>query len=131
VHIRVHDRGHLRFLYRADLPVGEHYKDRDILLPTQAVDGGRTGITTCCADDSQVLPTSSSLALVPANQEVLKQIAQKLKRDILECECRPVEQLQQMYVLLLVECDGRCDVFRAEGGVAAVDDVFQICGRYL
>jgi hypothetical protein len=78
VHIRVHDRGHLRFLYRTDLAVGEHYKDRDILLPAEAVDGGRTSITTCCADDSQVLPTSSSLALVPANQEVLEQIAQKL-----------------------------------------------------
>jgi hypothetical protein len=36
-----------------------------------------------------------------------------------------------VYVLLLVECDGRRDVFRAEGGVAAADDVFEVCGWYL
>jgi hypothetical protein len=33
-----------------------------------------------------------------------------------------------MYVLLLVKRNSRCDLFRAECGVAAVDDVFQICG---
>jgi hypothetical protein len=39
-----------------------------------------------------------------------------------------VEQLQQVYVLLLVERDGGSDVLRAECRIAAVDDVFQIGG---
>jgi hypothetical protein len=42
-----------------------------------------------------------------------------------------VKQLQQMYVLLLVERNGGRDVFGAEGGVTAMDDVFQVCGRDL
>lgn len=40
-----------------------------------------------------------------------------------------MEQLEQMYVLLLIERDGRGDVFGAERGVAAADDVFQVGGR--
>ena len=39
-----------------------------------------------------------------------------------------MEQLQQVYVLLLVECDGRGDVLCAESGVTAVNDLFQVCG---
>ena len=46
-----------------------------------------------------------------------------MKCDILEGECRAVEQLEQVDVLLLVECDGGCDVLGAECGVTAVDDV--------
>lgn len=42
-----------------------------------------------------------------------------------------MEQLQQMYVLLRVECDGWCDLFCAEGGIAAADDVLEVCRRYL
>jgi hypothetical protein len=40
-----------------------------------------------------------------------------------------MEELQQMYVLLLVEGDGGGNVLRAEGRIAAVDDVFEI-GRW-
>jgi hypothetical protein len=35
-----------------------------------------------------------------------------------------------MYVLLLVERDGGCDVFCTERRVAAADDVFEVGGRY-
>jgi hypothetical protein len=71
-----------------------------------------------------VFPLTSRLALVSADQEILEEIAQELKRDILEGKCRSVKQLQQMYVLLLVKRDCRCDVLGAERGVAATDDVF-------
>ena len=39
-----------------------------------------------------------------------------------------MEQLEQMQVLLLVECDGGHDVLGAECRVAAVDDVLEVCG---
>lgn len=51
-----------------------------------------------------------------------------MKCDILEGECRAVEEFKQVNVLLLVECDGRCDILRAECGVTAVDDVLEVCG---
>jgi hypothetical protein len=39
-----------------------------------------------------------------------------------------VEQLEQVDVLLLVECDSGCDVFGAKCGVTAVDDILQVGG---
>jgi hypothetical protein len=131
VHVGVHDGRHLRFLDRADLAMRVHDEDRHILLSAQAVDGCGSGITTCRANDGQMFPIAAGLALVLADEEVLEEVAQELQRDILEGECRPVEQLEQMQVLLLVECDGGHDVFGAECRVAAVDDVLEVCRRDL
>jgi hypothetical protein len=39
-----------------------------------------------------------------------------------------MEQLEQVDVLLLVECDGGCNILGAECGVTAVDDVLQVVG---
>lgn len=39
-----------------------------------------------------------------------------------------MEQLEQVNVPLLVECDDRCDVLCAECRVTAVDDVLQVGG---
>lgn len=124
VDIGVNDGRHLGFLDGADLAVREHDEDGDILLSAQTIDGGRTSIATCSTNDSQMFPIAALLALVLAHEEVFEQVAEKLQGNIFEGKCRPVEQLEQMYVLLLVECDGGDDVFCAEGGVATTDDVF-------
>jgi hypothetical protein len=126
VYVGVEDRGHLCLLYRADLAVGEHDEDRHILLSAQTVDGSRASVTTCCANDGQVLPVATCLVLVPADEEVFEEIAEELKGNVLEGECRAVEQLEQVDVPLLVECDSGCDVLGAECGVTAVDDVLQV-----
>lgn len=78
-----------------------------------------------------MFPVAARLVLIPAYEEVFKQVAQELKSNILEGKCRAVEQLEQVNVLLLVECDGRCDILSAECGVTAVDDVLQVGGGNL
>ena len=128
MYVGIEDCGHLRLLDRADLALREHDEDRHILLSTQTVDGSRASVTTCCANDGQVLPVAACLVLVPADEEVFEEVAEELKGDILEGECRAVEQLEQVDVPLLVECDSGCDVLGAECGVTAVDDVLQVGG---
>lgn len=74
--------------------------------------------------------------LVAPDEEVLKQVAHKLQRNVFESKRRPVEQLQQMQLLLRVECLQRRDIGGAEGGITPLDDVLQVCrgnlsGRYV
>jgi hypothetical protein len=78
-----------------------------------------------------MIPAFAVFALVPPHEKVLEEIAYELQRNILECERRTVKQLQQMQVLLFVQCHQRCDIVGAECCVAAVDDVFQVVGRNL
>ena len=117
---------HLSLLDRADLALGVHDEDGNILLTAQAVDGGGTGVTTGSTNDSQVLSVSALLALVHAYEEVLEKVADELESDILESERGTVEQFHQMQVLGLVKSDDGGDIFGAEGGITAVDDVFEI-----
>ena len=102
VHIFVQHGGHLCLLDRADLALGMHDEDTDILLPAQAIDGGRSSVTTGCANDGQVFPVGAVLALVPAHEKVLKQVTEKLQRHVLERKSRTMKQLQQVQVLALV-----------------------------
>lgn len=131
VHILVQHSRHLRFLYRADLALGVHNENADILLAAQTIDGCRASVTARRANDSQVLSARVLLALVPPHKEVLKQIAQKLQGHILERKRRPMEQLQQMQVLLLVQRHQRTDILRAEGAIALLNDLPQILLRDL
>lgn len=70
--------------------------------------------------------TSSNLALVFPRQEIFEEVAQELQRDILESKCRPVEQLQEVQVILEVSQGGH--VLVTKGRVAPVDDVLEVLG---
>jgi len=124
VHVSIKDRGHLSLLDRADFALGMHDEHTDILLAAQTVDGRRASVTAGCANDSQVFPVLALLllALVPANEEVLEQVAQELQSNILEGKGRAVEQLQKVKVLFLVKGGDRDDVVGAESAVALSDD---------
>lgn len=133
VHVGIKDGSHLSLLNGADLALGVHNENADILLTAQTVDSCRASVTTGCADHGQVFSILARLilALVPANQEVLEKVAQELQSNILESESWAVEQLKQVEVLLLVEsCDGD-NVVGAECSIALSDDFLQVGFRDL
>ena len=99
MYIGIEDRGHLRLLYRADLAVREHYEDRHILLSAQTVDGSRASVTTCCANDGQMLPVATCLVLVPADEEVFEEVAEELQSNILEGKCGAMEELEEVQIV--------------------------------
>jgi len=128
VNIGVQHRGHLSLLDGADFALGMHDEHADILLASQTVNGRRAGVTTGRTNNSQVFPLLARLilALVPANKEVLEEVAQELQSNILESEGWAVEKLQQVEVLLLVEgCDVN-NVVGTECSIALSDDLLQI-----
>lgn len=75
---------------------------------------------------SRRVHTLPSLALVLAHKEVLKQVAEELQSNILEGKGRPVEQLEEVEVV--VEVAERGSLGGSEGGVASVDDVLEVGG---
>lgn len=131
MHIRIRDGSHLGLLNGADLAFGVHDEDADVLLASETVDGRRAGISTRRPNDGQMLSALSLFALVPPHQKVLKQVPHKLEGHIFESKRRPVEELQQVQILLRVQGDYRRDIRRAEGGIAAVDDVPEVVGGNL
>ena len=64
--------------------------------------------------------------MVATDEEVLEQVSEELECDILEGECRAVEELKYMQILPLIEREERSDVRGAEGRVAPLDDLSQI-----
>jgi hypothetical protein len=128
VNIGVQNSGHLSFLNRADLALGVHNEHADILLASQTIDSSRSSVTAGRAHNGQVLPLLAGLilALVPANEEVLEEVAQELQSNIFESESWAVEQLQQMEVLFLVEGCDRDNVLGTECSIALSDDLLQI-----
>lgn len=55
VDILVQDGGHLGLLDGAHATLGVEDEDGDILLASQTVDGGRTGVTARGTDNSQMM----------------------------------------------------------------------------
>lgn len=126
VDVGVQHRRHLEFLDGAHAALGVEHEDRDVLFPAKAVDGGRACVTACRAHHGEVVPVAPRLPLVPAHQEVLEQVAEELQRHVLEGKGRPVEELQEVDVVLEVDQGG--DLLGAEGRVAAADDVLEVIG---
>ena len=128
MNVGVKHSGHLSLLDGADLALGVHNEHTDVLLASQTINSGRPSVTTGRTYNSQVFPLLAGLilALIPANEEVLEQVAQELQGNILEGESWAVEQLQQVEVLFLVEgCDGN-NVVGTECSIALSDDLLQI-----
>lgn len=73
--------------------------------------------------------TSSSLALVPPRQKVLKQVTQELQCDVLEGKSRAVEELEQVQVVLQVAQGG--DILVTESRITLVDNVLEVLRGYL
>ena len=127
VNIGVEDSGHLEFLDGAHTALGVEHKDRDVLLAPETVNGGRASVTAGRSHNGEMVSVTTRLALVPPDQEVLEQVAQKLQCHVLEGESGAVEELEKMDVTL--ELDERCYVGGAESSIAATDDVFEVVGR--
>lgn len=85
-------------------------ENRDILLSAQAVDGSRSSVATGRANHSEMVPFLPNLSIIPSNEEIFKQISQKLQRNIFECVCGAVKKLKQMQIVLLTERDEWGDV---------------------
>ena len=104
-------------------------EDRDILLPSQAVDSSRSGVATGRANYSEMMPFFPDLARIPPDKEVFEQVPQELQRNIFECVCRSVEELEEVEIVLLAESDQGSYFWQSEGGIASINDFFQVLRR--
>lgn len=129
VHIGIKHTRHLGLLDRADLALGEKNEHGDILLAAQAIDSSRTSITGGSANNGQVVTVLASLALVLAHEEVFEEVTQTLEGDVLESESRAVDELEQVQVVLGVQCGDRGALGVAECRVGLVDDGLEVLGR--
>jgi len=75
-----------------------------------------------------MFPARTGLIFVAPDQKVLEKVSNKLESHVLECERRAVEELEEVQILLLVECYQRGDILCAESGVARVDDALKVLG---
>ena len=128
VHIGIKHTGHLRLLNRANFALGEKDEHRDILLAAETIDSGRTSITGGCADNGQVVAVLASLSLVLAHKEVFEEVTQALEGDVLERERWAVEELQQVQVLLGIQCGDGGALGVAECRVGLVDNGLEVLG---
>jgi len=110
----VQHRGHLAFLHRADPALRVHHEDADARAAAHAVDRGAAGVAAGRRDNVQF---AARLA-----QRIFEEVAEKLQRDILEGEGRPVKQLQQVD---RPDLHHRRDFGMAEGRVTARHDAAQ------
>ena len=122
VDVRVDDRDHLELLGARGAPLGVHDEALNPLLPAQPVDRARPRVARCGAHDRNLLPR-------PHRQEVLKEIAKELERDVLEGEGGAVEELEGVHAV--ADRHRRRHVRVAEGAVRPGDDVLQLLWRHV
>lgn len=72
---------------------------------------------------------ASCLIRILSYKEVLEQVPKELEGNILESESWPMEELKEVKILRLVECDDWCYLFGSEGRIATVDNALQV-GRW-
>src|SRR5438105_2373640 len=118
VNVRVLQRVHLRALERAHAAVRGQHEHLNAALAAQRVLRRGAGVAGCRAEYVQ-----SRISLL---QDLLKQVAEKLQRDVLEGERRPVRQAEQMKARL--ERLQRRDVVTSKNflRVSGFDDPLQI-----
>lgn len=126
VHIRIQDCCHLRLLNWAHFAIRIHDENRNILFPTQTVNGRGACVSRCSANNSEMLARGFRLIGIAAYEEVFKEVAHELKGDVFEGEGRAVEELEEVEVFGGVEGDKRGDIGCTEGLIAASDDVFEV-----
>ena len=88
-------RRHLSPLHIGNAFVRMKHENLDLLTPGNGVDCSRAGIARGCADDGQFL--------VRSRQKPFEHMAKQLQCNILERQCRPVEQFKQP--VLMIELD--------------------------
>lgn len=126
VYVAVNAGCHLSLLDRANTSLGVQNCDRNILLASETVDSSGSSISTCRANDGQVVTVLAHLSMVFAHEQIFEKISKELEGAILEGVAGAVEKLQNVEVIL--ELHQRNDFFGAECRVASVDDRFQVFG---
>ena len=90
-------RGHLATLNIADPALGMEHEDLDAITPCYRINRRASRIPASCAHDSQIA--------VFALKKLLEQQPQQLQRNIFESQRRPMEQFEQ--IILMIELDQR------------------------
>jgi hypothetical protein len=127
VHIGIQDSSHLSLLNWANSALWMKDEDGNILLAAETVDSSGSSITTCSSNNGKMMSVLARLAHVSSHQEVLEEVTKQLESNILESECRAVEQLKQVKAVLLIEGDKWGGIWMAESGITSVNDVLEVC----
>ena len=106
VNVGIGDRSHLQRLNRRGFAIRMQDENGNSLLAPYSVDSGTAGIARCCPYDVH--------CLFAFGQDVLKQIAEKLQRNILESKCHAMKQFKNIHAILF---DQRGDFRVCKGGV--------------
>ena len=115
VHVRRVDRGHLSALDVAGASERIQDHDVDVVAARHTVDRRRPGVAAGGADDRD--------PLAALREDVVEHPADELQCNVLERQCRPVEEL--LHPLVGADLDQRDHCRMAEGGVRLGAEVGQ------
>lgn len=102
--------------------------DIDIFLAPQPIDSSASCISRGSAHDRELVSCLTLFKVgVFAFEAVLKNVAQELQCNILECKSGSMPKLE--HVLVVIDLLQRCRLLMSEGGIRPVDDIGKILGR--